>query len=125
MNKPTQPPTAKLGAQKLLIIKTKQATIVKRGSLYEATRKFWAVSPGHAANRPVLAVTLEDNVIQEVYDVVDWHVVKTAKAKSGRPHLFYEFTGTPMSGDPWADAMIGKRIPDRYIGCQNCVRYVN
>jgi len=125
MNKPTQPPTAKLGAQKLLIIKTKQATIAERGSLYEATRKFWSVSPGHAANRPVLAVTLEDNVIQEVYDVEEWHVKTTNKTKGGKLQSFYEFTGTPMSGCPWADALIGKRIPDRYIGGQNCVRYVN
>lgn len=127
MSKPksTPPPTAKLGAQKLLIIKIRNATIAQRGSLYEATRRFWAVSPGNAANRPVLAVTLEDNVIQEVYDVEEWHVKKTKKIKGGKLKSFYEFTGTPMSGDPWADALIGKRIPDRYIGCQNCVRYVN
>lgn len=122
---PTQPLIAQFGSQKLLIIKTKQATIAKRGSLYEATRKFWAVSPGRAANRPVLAVTLEDNVIQEVYDVKEWHVKANRKTKPGALKPFYEFTGTPMSGNPWADALIGKRIPASFIGGQNCVRYVN
>ena len=120
-----QPTVAQLGEQKLLIIKTKTAMISKRGSLYEATRRFWAVSPSHAANRPVLSVTLDDNVIQEVYDIADWHVIKTKKIKGGKLKSFYEFTGTPMSGDPWADALIGKRIPARYVGGQNCVRYVN
>ena len=119
------PPTAKFGAQKLLIIKIREATINDRGSLYEATRRFWAVSPANAANRPVLAVTLEDNVIQEIYDVDEWHVKKTKTTKAGKSKYFYEFTGKPMSGDPWADALIGKRIPNRYVGGQNCVRYVN
>ena len=123
--KPTPPATAILGAQKLLIIKIRKATERERGSLYEATRKFWAVSPERAANRPVLAVTLEDNVIQEVYDVEEWHVKERRKTKTGSLKPFYEFSGKPMSGDPWANALIGKRIPDRYIGGQNCVRYVN
>lgn len=122
---PPQPQIAQFGAQKLLIVKIRTATIAQAGSLYEAARRFWAVSPGRAANRPVLAVTLEDNVIQEVYDVEEWHVKENRKTKTGMLKPFYEFTGTPMSGNPWADALIGKRIPASFIGGQNCVRYVN
>lgn len=127
MKKDTNPvtPTAKFGAQKLLIIKIWKITIRDRGSLYEAVRRNWAISPARAENRPVVAVTLDDNVIQEVFDVDEWHVKVVRQTKAGKSKDFYEFTGAPMSGDPWADALIGKRIPDRYIGGQNCVRYVN
>lgn len=122
---PPVPPTAKLGGQEFLIIKIRSATINERGSLYEAVRRNWAVSTARAENRPVVAVTLDDNVIQEIYDVKEWHVKVVRQTKAGKSRDFYEFTGKPMSGDPWADALIGKRIPDRYIGGQNCVRYVN
>lgn len=127
MKKDTNPvmPIAKFGAQKLLIIKIRKITIRDRGSLYEAVRRNWAISTVRAENRPIVAVTLDDNVIQEIYDVKEWHVKVVRQTKAGKSKDFYEFTGTPMSGDPWADALIGKRIPDRYIGGQNCVRYVN
>ena len=95
------PSTAKFGAQKLLIIKIWKITAKDRGSLYEAVRRNWAISTARAENRPVVAVTLDDNVIQEIYDVKEWHVKVVRQTKAGKPKDFYEFTGNPMSGDPW------------------------
>ncbi len=127
MPKSTQspPPIADFGNSKLLLVKIREWNIKKQGSLYEAARRLWAVSPARAENRPVLAVLLGNNTILEVYDVEEWHVGETRTMRNGQPRHFYEFSGHPVDSQSWAGKLVGKRIPAEFIGGQQCVRYVN
>ena len=121
------PPIADFGRTKLLLVKIHKATIKERGSLYEAARRFWAISAAtaRANDRPVLAVSLEDYTILEAYDVEEWNVKETRRMKNGRTRDFYEFTGRPADDHSFAGKLVGKRVPAEFVGGQQCVRYVN
>ena len=121
----TTPPVADFGTNRLLIVKVHESTIRERGSLYEAARKFWAVSPVRAQDRPVLAMSLEDKTVLEAYRVTEWHVVRTTEMKNGRQKHDSEFTGTPADPGSWLGALVGKLVPDEYARDRAIVRYVN
>lgn len=119
------PPIADFGHHELLIVKIHEKTIKVRGNLYEAARRFWAISPARAKDRPVLAMSLEDKTILEAYNVSGWHVIRTSTMKNGRVRDFYEFDGTPATAGSWLGGLVGKRVPSEYANGRAILRYVN
>ena len=118
-------PFADFSCQRLLIVRIHEKTIKERGSLYEAARRFWAVSPDRAEDRPVLAMSLEDRTILEAYNVDDWHVIKSKTTKNGSIRHYYEFDGKPADAESWLGKLVGKRVLPEYEKGQAVFRYVN
>ena len=55
-----------------VIIKTKISTIENNGSLYEATRRAWHLSPEKVKSYPYVLSTI-NGVVEEVYEVDNWY----------------------------------------------------
>ena len=121
--------TAKLrqyyGHNKFLIVKVHEKTIKERGSLYEAARRFWAISPANAQNRPVLAMSLEDRTILAAYNVEGWHAVKSTTMKNGRQKHFYEFDGSAADAESLLGHFVGRRVPADFSQGRTSFQYVN
>lgn len=61
--------------EKVIIIKTHESTVQRRGSLYEAIRKWWDLKKERASRAEyVFAVVREHGeIVQEVYKPNDWY----------------------------------------------------
>ena len=84
-----------------VIIKTKDSTVAKRGSLYEATRYKWLA--GNKITQYSFVISVIDTIVKEVYIVDKW------EKNDGR----WEFFGKEASGEAY-QKLIGKRIPKKY-----------
>jgi hypothetical protein len=84
-----------------VIIKTKHDMVLRKGSLYEATRSKWHAGDKIAQYSFVLSVI--DTVVQQVYVAERWQ-------KSGDR---WEFFGREATGEAY-QCLIGKRIPEKY-----------
>ena len=106
---------AYFGDRKLLLIKIRSSVIVYKGGVYEAVRASWRINDTRAAGRPVLAV--ENGIIRGVF-TAEWHASTEENRK--------EFDGGEIH-EPWAEALIGKRIQPQYKkkGEACPIRYVN
>ncbi len=88
-----------------VIIKTYDSTVSKRGSLYEAVRKYWKVSLDRVNSVPYVLGVI-NGIVRIVYKVDVWY---PSEEVTGR----YEFRGEPAP-DSIASKFVGKKIPDVY-----------
>jgi hypothetical protein len=86
--------------------------------LYEATRKWWRISPRRAAKaRHILAVA--DGIVRQVYEEVTW---RRSRATTSRLRGRWMFTGWPATGCVgWIGRSVVHHLP---AGNQNPIRYV-
>ena len=89
-----------------VIIKTKQAYIDERGSLYEAVRRYWHADLNRAKKYKYVVAAVQ-GVAKEVFEVEKWY---TSEEKAPR----IEFIGKPTT-NPDMIALKGKRLPATYI----------
>lgn len=100
-----------------VIIKTKQKYINARGSVYEATRKYWRMKLEKAQEYHYV-VSAVQGIVKAVYEVAEWY----RSGKTGR----IEFVGK-LTSNPNMLALIGKRLPAQYTkkGLANPFLYIN
>ena len=123
--KPTPPPTADFGTRKLLIVKIHQAALqATHGDVFKAAHRAWDVNQDNVKGRAVVVVTVEDNIIQDVFAVDGWTKVRSVPKTDGRMKTDWAFSGTSVASS-WAKNWIGARIPAKYIGGRRTFRYVN
>ena len=84
-----------------VIIKTRETTVMERGSLYEATRYKWVASARITQYSFVLSVI--NGIVKQVYIVDRW-------SKCGSR---WEFFGREAEGEEF-ESLIGKKIPQKY-----------
>jgi len=101
---------------KVLIVKTKQATVDRRGNVYEAVRGRWRVNKARAA-RAEFVIGMVDGICRAVYKPERW------KQCSGEQRRF-EFEGPEVEG-AIKEMYAGKRLPGHMSRNQNPVLYVN
>ena len=117
---------ANLSAESYLIIKVYKSTIQNRGnSLEEAVRWGWIINPQRAAGRTILAATVDDSVIQEVYQptqAADW-----LPRSQNKNVTFYEIRSGVLkkSSAPTMRQLVGKKLPNKYTRSRYGIRYVN
>lgn len=92
-------------SQDYVIIKTLPEFVESRGSLYEATRRFWHAKL-EKAQEYKFVLSVVRGVVQEVFEVERWF---TSPTKPPR----IEFEGTPTKNAEMR-ALIGKMIPEDY-----------
>ena len=125
MNKPTPPTTANFGNKKLLIVKIHQAALrAANGDAFKAAHSVWDVNQDHVKGRDVVVVTVEDNIIQDVFAVDGWKKVRSVPKSDGKMKTDWAFCGTSVASS-WAKNWIRARIPAKYIGGRRTFRYVN
>lgn len=89
-----------------VIIKTKQKNIDERGSLYEATRRYWHADLNRAKKYKYVVAAVQ-GIAKEVFEVEEWY---TSEEKAPR----IEFIGKPTT-NPNMTALKGKRLPATYM----------
>lgn len=89
---------------KYLIIKVRKSVIDDRGSVYEAVRRAWKVSPTNVQAYPYI-LAVENGIVKGVFEVEGWY----KSQEEGR----YEFVGkdAPESIKNYFNE---KRIPEKY-----------
>ena len=90
---------------KMLYIKTKNETIEKHGSLYEAVRKAWIVAPKRARKADYVIAVI-DGVCRGVFKPIVWKCLPKGDPDAGR----YEFDGEEVFGKVARD-YTGKLVP--------------
>ena len=88
---------------KLLYIKTSHARWNETGSLYEAVRSAWRLSPHHA-NEANFVLAIVSSVCRGVFVVDEW--------KPSREANRWEFVGWQVEDEPIVDRYVNKLIPE-------------
>ena len=102
-------------AHKLLYVKTKEATLKERGSLYESARKYWLVKRSRARESDYVIAVIDD-VCRGVFEPRKWEPCEGSwKGRS-------QFEGHEASGAV-AKRYVGKLVPEDKRKGQNPVRY--
>ena len=101
-----------------ILIKLRDNIEERGGNLYAAARGCWDLNLDHAREIQYVVIAI-NGIVQEVYEVSDWH-----KSVAESPKL--EFDGEPTSNKIMRE-LIGKLIPDNYRkqGMANPCRYCN
>ena len=121
----TTVPVVNFGMRKLLIVKIRKAVLqAAHGNVFNAAHSAWDVNQKRVKGRDVVVVTLEDNIIQDVFAVDRWTHVRSKPKKDGRMKSDWAFSGTSVASS-WAKTWIGSRIPAKYIGARRTFRYVD
>lgn len=117
---------ANLSSGPFLIIKVYKSNIQNRGnSLEEAVRWGWIINPQRAAGKTILAATVDDSVIREVYQptqAADW-----LPRSQNKNVTFYEIRPGVLkkSSAPTMRQLVGKKLPNKYTRSRYGIRYVN
>lgn len=103
-----------------VIIKTKQKYKNARGSIYEATRKYWKMKLEKAQEYHYV-VSAVQGIVKEVYEVTKWYRSED-EGETDR----IEFVGE-RTCNPNMRKLIGKRLPAQYTkkGLANPFLYIN
>lgn len=100
---------------KLLYVKTKEAMLRERGSLYDAARKYWRLNPDRAREAEYVIAVI-GNVCRGVFKPEKWE--SCAGKWKGR----WQFEGYDVSGEA-GKQYVGKLVPDDKQKSRNPVRY--
>jgi hypothetical protein len=104
-------------------------------SLYDYTRGRWKVSPKRAKNAK-FGIAIYDGIIQEVYEINDWHgagTTESSRKPNDKPELNstksligrYEFTGR-LASEEIRDKYLGKSVTHLFVkGNANPIKYAN
>ncbi len=101
-----------------ILIKLRDNIDERGGDLYKAARGCWDLSLDNA-NKIRYVVVVINGIVQEVYDVDNWHISETESPK-------IEFDGKPTTNSTMRK-LVGKLTPENYRkkGMANPCRYCN
>lgn len=108
--------------ERVVMFFTHYEVVRKRGSLIEATRKWWRCSEDKAMSADYVFSVIS-GIVQEVYIATGCH--EEFDDGTAHPH----FSGArkvfdlDLASDSIRSKYNGKRLPPEYIGGQNPVRY--
>ncbi|MBR1726438.1 MAG: hypothetical protein IJ724_07305 [Muribaculaceae bacterium] len=89
----------------------------ERGSIYEATRKFWRLN-GKRAEKATHVLAIVEGIVVGVFKPKIWYVTKDTRYKrTGR----WEFEGDEVTDSPY----IGKCMRNLLKPSQNPIQYYN
>lgn len=108
--------------ERILLLHTHNDVVFHRGSLLEATRKWWRCNKQHAMEADYVFSVI-DNVVREVYTITGCHY--EMDDGSAYPHfnderLVFSFTLAPEN---IRKKYTNKLLPREYHSGQNPVRY--
>ena len=121
----TMVPIVNFGTRNPLIVKIRKAALqAAHGNVFKAAHSAWDVNQKRVNGRDVVVVTLEDNIIQDVFEIDRWTPIRSHPKKDGKMKRDWAFSGKSVASS-WAKPWIGSRIPSKYIGARRTFRYVN
>ena len=118
--------------EKCIVIRTKQETVARLGSLYEAVRWCWRINIDRAQKADyVLAVVNYGNrefKVEKIFKPTEWHCI-TAKECTGKKAPTCTCKTKPCGRICFTGERAGAEIEKRYLGkiitmSQNPVRYL-
>ncbi len=101
-----------------ILIKLRDNIDERGGNLYEASRGCWKLELSNAEKIQYVVIAI-NGLVQEVYEVINWHTSETEAPK-------LEFDGKPTTNQIMRE-LVGKLIPEEYRkkGMANPCRYCN
>jgi hypothetical protein len=112
-------------SDKCLILKTKTSTVSRRGSLYEAVRKWWRV--GERRNDVEYVLGVVDNVVRAVYRPREWIYEEVPLIEiellSLKCRIRWLFVGDEVVNEAVRQRYLNHQIPAKFIGGQRSERY--
>lgn len=99
--------------EKVIIIKTHESTVQRRGSLYEATCKWWDLNKERASHAEYIFAVVRERgeTVQEVYKPNRWYEEQDGEQRKKDIDICFEGS---VAEESVRSKYKGKSIPEKY-----------